>query len=278
MSEIANLKNSDKSSLAELIERLKQAGATPEVIDICLEFCVTSRHVTVQAASRDAETFRKKAAIRSKRYRDKLKSPSRDASRDGDVILSSSFLLSSIGKPLTSSVPLHKERVSVAGREVQKETDTNFELFYKKYPLHVGKRAAKKAHAAAVKRVEHPALMAGLGRYITNANPEFYCHPATWLNGDRWLDEPRGAAPQTNDAALELARRTEEYKAQLAARKANGHGNQNGTENQTEFLRRSANGSGKGSAHQKSEAVLQEGQSIHGEEQFAGDEMADDHF
>ena len=50
-----------------------------------------------------------------------------------------------------------------------------------------------------------------------NTEPQFILHPATWLNGDRWEDEPskghsNGARPRTlADAADDLIARTEGF-------------------------------------------------------------------
>lgn len=70
-----------------------------------------------------------------------------------------------------------------------------FEELWQRYPRRVGKALAAKAYAAASKRAQHGEIMTGLKRAIgqwhqERREPQFVPHPASWLNGDRWLDEP----------------------------------------------------------------------------------------
>jgi hypothetical protein len=100
----------------------------------------------------------------------------------------------------------------VPSRPETHSADDEFDKFWALYPRKVGKAAARKAWARAVKAAtpaeirwaleqQRPALLAMGERYRP--------HPSTWLNGERWLDEP--AEPQAaqrsdrevrNDAAL----------------------------------------------------------------------------
>jgi hypothetical protein len=68
----------------------------------------------------------------------------------------------------------------------------DFEKFWNTYPIKVGKGAAMKAWVKAIKRATPEIITEGAGRYASDPNrePEFTAHPATWLNGDRWLDSP----------------------------------------------------------------------------------------
>ena len=66
--------------------------------------------------------------------------------------------------------------------------ESNFEEFWKQYPKRVAKGDARSAYKKAIKKAEHGIIMAGVARY--NPDPEFTCMPATWLNQERWLDEP----------------------------------------------------------------------------------------
>ena len=82
--------------------------------------------------------------------------------------------------------------------------DSEFAEFWSTYPLHVGKRAAYKAFGAALKRAEHPIILAGAQRYCQDParKPDYTKHPATWLNADGWLDEP---VPSTHSEVQRLA-------------------------------------------------------------------------
>lgn len=95
--------------------------------------------------------------------------------------------------------------------------DREFDAFWAVYPRRVAKRAARKAWDQATKRAPAGVIFAGAERYRDQLgrDPTFTAHPATWLNADRWADEPmprgspNGARPSTTDqrvgAALALA-------------------------------------------------------------------------
>jgi hypothetical protein len=95
--------------------------------------------------------------------------------------------------------------------EINRIFDTEF---WPRYPRHAAKRAALKAFAKAVKAGTSPdEIIAGAMRYaaeVANTEPRFIKHPATWLNGACWLDEPsspRQGKPRTAaEAAAEILR------------------------------------------------------------------------
>lgn len=83
-------------------------------------------------------------------------------------------------------------------------TDEEFESFYAEFPRRVNKAKAKIAFKAAFGRLRKKmdceaamrAVMDGVRVYSRNANPDALCHPTTWLNGDRWEDDPSGIGTQ----------------------------------------------------------------------------------
>lgn len=83
--------------------------------------------------------------------------------------------------------------------EARDSSDDGFDEWYREYPRHVGKGAARKAWRAVRKKVPIEVLMAGVKRYAEECrgkSSEFIAHPATWLNGERWADEPAEPAEQ----------------------------------------------------------------------------------
>lgn len=82
--------------------------------------------------------------------------------------------------------------------ETEREKDTRtratldgFDDWYALFPNKVGKGAAMKAWPAAKRKASQDELVAGLRRYIANKPTEReWCNPATWLNQQRWLDQP----------------------------------------------------------------------------------------
>ncbi len=65
------------------------------------------------------------------------------------------------------------------------------EVFWPKYPHKVGKAAALPAFRKARKKASLVEIMDGLERYIAAKPPDrSWCNPATFLNQERWADEP----------------------------------------------------------------------------------------
>lgn len=81
-----------------------------------------------------------------------------------------------------------------APKQEEPEPDP-FTEFYEAYPRKVGRGKARQAYAKAVKDgASHREIMAGLARYQKHINlndieMQYRCHPATWLNQERWDDE-----------------------------------------------------------------------------------------
>ena len=71
--------------------------------------------------------------------------------------------------------------------------DPRFARWFDRYPERVGKGAAEAAFLKALKKgATEEELIAGVERYEQTKPPDRpWCNPATWLNQERWLDEPR---------------------------------------------------------------------------------------
>lgn len=73
------------------------------------------------------------------------------------------------------------------------ETTIHFTEFWAAYPRKTAKPNAVKAWAKAIKRADPETILSGLRRYRFATDPQFIPHPASWLNSDRWADEPAPA-------------------------------------------------------------------------------------
>ena len=74
----------------------------------------------------------------------------------------------------------------------------SFEIFWKEYPNRVGKPDAMKKY----KKQEHSDIMDWLERWkefwdYSETEPRFIPHPATWLNQERYKDNPPETKPKT---------------------------------------------------------------------------------
>jgi hypothetical protein len=67
---------------------------------------------------------------------------------------------------------------------------SDFEDFWLAYPRKVGKLDAMKAYGRARTLATQDELLAGVQQYLLH-KPEYadWCHPATWLNKGRWMDD-----------------------------------------------------------------------------------------
>jgi hypothetical protein len=92
---------------------------------------------------------------------------------------------------------------------------SDFEDWYRHYPRKVGKLNAEKAYGAIIKKQKatREELIAGVMRYAAERateDPKYTKHPATWLNGGCWADEPKPTAfatPTRADSAIAGMRR-----------------------------------------------------------------------
>jgi hypothetical protein len=90
-----------------------------------------------------------------------------------------------------------------------------FEEFWEICPRKEGKGAARKAYALARRREDGATLFSAMKEYAASRRGEeerYTCHPATWLNQERWNDEPikpkaKPSGLDTAAAAAEIYRR-----------------------------------------------------------------------
>jgi hypothetical protein len=98
-------------------------------------------------------------------------------------------------------------------REVALSVDPNeFHNFWEEWPNKVGKPAAVKALASARKRgAAFDAIMAGVQNYIRDKPPDRpWLNPATFLNQNRWEDQPAKVQDGKTESLGNIARRQAE--------------------------------------------------------------------
>lgn len=89
---------------------------------------------------------------------------------------------------------LSESSTEVAVVEEPKTLTADFDMFYGVYPRKVGRPAAAKAYKLAQQKHGTIAILGGLARWseywVAKNEPQFVPHPSTWLNQERYLDEP----------------------------------------------------------------------------------------
>lgn len=105
------------------------------------------------------------------------------------------------------------EPYNISSSKTMKDIDIRFDEFWDCVPRKVGKGAARKAWRAAVKKADADEIIAGMVRYFeeqSGKDPKFIAHPATWLNGERWSDEPvKQVANSNRETEAERIKRIE---------------------------------------------------------------------
>lgn len=97
--------------------------------------------------------------------------------------------------------PRHPNHQLTINKPSLSNTSNQFDAFWERYPKKVGKGAARTKFKKAMKLVPFDELMAGLSRLNANlpSDPKFIPNPATWLNQERWTDEPASYSRQSED-------------------------------------------------------------------------------
>jgi len=78
-------------------------------------------------------------------------------------------------------------------QSITKPVDTpGFTEFWETYPLRTAKPAARKAFIKAIKNTPSRIIIVGAANYANDPNrdPRYTAHAATWLNNERWNDDP----------------------------------------------------------------------------------------
>lgn len=77
-------------------------------------------------------------------------------------------------------------------KDLDHPSDDRFTEFWDTVPRKVGKGAARKAWKKAVKKADPQVIIEGMRRYRDDPNraDEFTAHPSSWLNAERWDDDP----------------------------------------------------------------------------------------
>jgi len=130
----------------------------------------------------------------------------------------------SIGRSRSIDEPDESEREDDA-RDVEPDPDIDalFDRWYPAFPRKAGKGQARRAFTAALGKATIEVLVAGAERYAAeraNEDPKYTKHPATWLNGECWLDGAGDAAPSGDGLPTEPM--AEQWRARYRSFKARG--------------------------------------------------------
>lgn len=161
----------------------------PAVLDAMVAAGCTAEQIAAAVKADQAGTS---GAARQARYRERMAS----------LVTSHNVT----GVTVTDKVSPKKEIPPTPPKE--KTTPSNspsvgageFDRFWSLFPNKVGRRDAEKSFAAALQRASFADIMAGLQRYAAKTDDRPWCNPTTFLNQDRWKDQP-AASPRPSSTA-----------------------------------------------------------------------------
>lgn len=188
--------------ITEIVEALVKAGATPAMI-------LEAVRAAEKATKDDIGARRRNDAERQRRYRQSKKEQSLTGEMSTDVTLCRSDNCDPFPQtpyPVISNVGVSsssKEKPPKGGKKKGSGDEIpEFAAWWETFPNKVGKAAVSKKYSQVVRsgRASPETLMAGIRAYIASKPADRpWCNPLTWLNQERWEDQP---AASTNAALL----------------------------------------------------------------------------
>lgn len=171
---LARMTGASVDEVSGLMSELRQAGA----FSVTREGVIFSRRMTKDhaRASKGRKAVQKRWA-QADENKEENDTPNSPPNRE----------------PITQKPETRNQNTSSLRSEV-KLIDREFEEeFWPNFPRKVGKGQALKAYRTARKHFDCAAICGGAARYAAErrgADHNFTKHPATWLNGQCWDDEP----------------------------------------------------------------------------------------
>lgn len=169
-----------------VLRAMLDAGCSAEqIVSVAEQAALALEAKKVEKRAKDAERQRRR------RNRNAESAMSRVTCRDSEDNLSPKERSPTPPKEITP-IPVSEPIGSST------ESAGEFAEFWSLFPNKVGKRDAELAFAKARKRDSFDAIMAGLRRYVAKSDDRPWCNPSTFLNQDRWKDQPAAAPPRAS--------------------------------------------------------------------------------
>jgi hypothetical protein len=95
-----------------------------------------------------------------------------------------------------------------ARSQKENRSGDTFPEWYLAYPKHIGRGQAERAYRSALKKADSEVLRVAVQKFAAASagkDPQFIPNPATWLNGERWLDEAPAEIARVSDASARNA-------------------------------------------------------------------------
>jgi len=183
------------SIITKVLAIMVEKGCSPEQM-LAVTQVVADEVKNIESEA--LERVREKARDRQRRHREKT----------AGHVMSRDVTLCNVSVTLPSSPPSNgfppSEYINNISPPSLTSPSSSFHQFWSAYPRKVGKGAAQKAYAKAIKKAEPETILARLEAWKGSKGfpePDYVPHASTWLNAERWLDElvDEPAKPKTKE-------------------------------------------------------------------------------
>ncbi|MFL7901545.1 hypothetical protein ACJ41P_10460 [Azospirillum argentinense] len=224
-----------RNTVRALLQRMSDEGIITRFLDRCPARAGTVVRIINYKSYQCVDASEQDAKDRKRTEGETEEGPQEDRKRTKNNTFKELTLEADASKATVIAFPLGQDPSPT--KPQSQDLNALFSEWWQFVPRKVSKGQAEKAYRAAVKHTDPAELLAGIKRFATDCegrDPQFVAHPATWLNGKRWLDEPGlplngGSNAQRYSSARETPeqathRRREALADALARRMAAGGG------------------------------------------------------
>jgi hypothetical protein len=183
------------TAVSELIKKLVELGAPLDAALYAAKFVEEREREATEEIARLVEEDRQRKEKRAEQKRKERMSRDSRATVAPPVARQSSDPSPLNGSPPTPYIRNIDTPLSL-NTLTNKRPNQLFDRFWSAYPRKIGKGAAQKAWAAAVRKADPDRIIEAVERYAWPEDPSFIPHASTWLNGQRWEDELPNMRPR----------------------------------------------------------------------------------
>lgn len=181
---------------ANVLAKMATIGLSSEQAEAVASMLAAVEGATAAQYEAAAEVSKAKARARVQKWRERnvteRNTTSRNGLRAGDAHV----------EDKTSNLDIEPQKKEQKEGALSRE----FDQFWTVYPNKVGKPKARLALVKALKKASLETIIAGLRRYIASKPADrSWLNPATFLNDERWADQPLNVVPMARGSPLSMS-------------------------------------------------------------------------
>lgn len=187
-----------------VLMKLATMGLSHEVASEIAEMLSAVEAATRADAESGIESSRAKARARFHKW--KASHPDANVSKRSQTLANGSRGGDARVEDKTSNLDIEPQEQEERNARKRASHTPEFDAFWRRYPNKVGKPKAAKSFETALRKAPVETILAGLDRYIATKPPEReWLNPATFLNQERWADQPATVTPLARGSPSKLA-------------------------------------------------------------------------